>query len=206
MEGMIAPRVITMMLKGDCVYHHRIEIYMHKQTCIFAAFFFLFISCSSLGNSRYDPSDLQEGDIIQMNTGISFENLLPLDRYPFDLELVKNKYTLINFWGTWCPYCESDRSSLQLLHEMSHDNFVILTISLGEDAETVHTFMTKNNYSFPVLLDTKMTLKAEFAQFVPVSYIMNPDGLIIARIEGNRKWNSEQSLKVLQYMGWYTEP
>jgi thiol-disulfide isomerase/thioredoxin len=163
----------------------------------------LLMSCLSFSSSRYEPVDLHEDEIIQTNTNISFENLIGLDGYSFDQELIKNRYVLINFWDTWCPYCETERLSLQLLHEINQDNFFVLTISLGEEPETVRRFMIKNNYTFPVLLDTEMTLKAEFARFVPMSYIMNPDGLIIAKIEGNKNWSSAKTLKVLQNKGWY---
>jgi thiol-disulfide isomerase/thioredoxin len=197
-----------MMLEEDCVCHRIEGVAMYKQINILALVLsmFLFESCLSLGNSRHDPPNLQKENVIPMNTRISFENLLFLDGHLFDPELIKNKYVLINFWGTWCPYCESERPSLQLFHEIHQDNFVVLTISLDKDTETVREFMAKNNFSFPVLLDTGMTLKTEFAQFVPVSYIMSPDGIIIARIEGSKKWNSEETLKVLKYMGWYTVP
>jgi hypothetical protein len=58
--------------------------------------------------------------------------------------------------------------------------------------------MDENQYSFPVVLDRENRLREAYAPLMPASYILDPEGNIIARINGGREWDGEQALKVLR--------
>jgi hypothetical protein len=80
------------------------------------------------------------------------------------------------------------------------EELVLLTVSLGEEPDTVKSYMNENQYSFPVVLDRENKLRTAYAPRIPTSYILGPDGNIIARIIWEKEWDSEQALGTLKRM------
>jgi thiol-disulfide isomerase/thioredoxin len=120
------------------------------------------------------------------NTIFPLGNLVTLDDKPFDPAIVRGKYIILNLWTTWCPYCAKEKKSIQQFYEKYEgDDFTILTISLGETVRTVKEYMSANDYSFPVLVDTANALRATYAPRIPATYLVDPDGYIIAEIKEN---------------------
>jgi thiol-disulfide isomerase/thioredoxin len=127
--------------------------------------------------------------------------LLTVEGMPYESGVLRDKYVLINFWATWCPFCRQENPSIQSLHRTyAADWFSILTISVGEEADTLTSFMRENGYDFPVVIDPENELKEIYAPRIPTTYILNPEGYIVARINGNKEWDSEQALKILRHL------
>ncbi|WP_297632248.1 TlpA disulfide reductase family protein [uncultured Clostridium sp.] len=98
------------------------------------------------------------------------------------LSQYKGKTIFINFWATWCTPCESELASLsKVYNEYKEDkDIVILTINVGENEKTAKDFMTKNNYSFPVLLDSTGEVAKEYgAKALPISVVINKEGKVV---------------------------
>jgi len=82
--------------------------------------------------------------------------LKDLDGQLHDLAALKGKVVLVNFWATWCPPCRREMPSMErLAQKLRGDNFVVLAVDVGEDADTVHAFSSRMESppSFPILLD-----------------------------------------------------
>ncbi|GHV77496.1 hypothetical protein AGMMS49942_23170 [Spirochaetia bacterium] len=130
---------------------------------------------------------------------IPLENLVTPAGIPFNPQAVAGKYVVLNFWATWCPYCAKEKPSIQQLYqENESDTLTVLTVSLGEAIDTVKEYMESNQYTFPVLVNTDNSMRETWAPRIPVSYILDPQGSIIARINGNKDWTSEQAVKILK--------
>ena len=55
----------------------------------------------------------------------------------------------------------------------------ILAVDIGEDHSTVKEFLDSNGFSFPVLLDTKQDVAAEYnIRAIPTTYFVDKDGVI----------------------------
>jgi thiol-disulfide isomerase/thioredoxin len=129
---------------------------------------------------------------------IPLDRLLTLDGEQYSGEELRGKYTLVTFWATWCPYCRGEMPSKQRLYDnYTRENFTVLLVNVGEDTETIANFMSKNFFDIPVVRDANNELKATYANGIPTSYILDPEGNIIARINGSKEWDSEQALKTL---------
>ncbi|GHV13763.1 hypothetical protein FACS189491_09150 [Spirochaetia bacterium] len=130
---------------------------------------------------------------------IPLENLVTPAGLPFDPRELRGKYVFLNFWTTWCPYCAQEKPSIQQLYQES-DTFTVLTVSLGEKAGTVQEYMETNGYSFPVLVNASNSLREAWAPRIPATYILDTDGSIIARINGNKDWTSGQAVQILEFV------
>jgi len=110
------------------------------------------------------------------------------------LSSFRGKVVILNFWATWCPPCRAEMPSMEILYKRYKDQGLeILAVDIGENANTVRQFVQKNNYSFPVLLDTtKQTSAIYGVEAIPTTYIIDRNGKIIGRIIGSINWDTQQ--------------
>jgi len=110
------------------------------------------------------------------------------------LSSFRGKVVILNFWATWCPPCRAEMPSMEILYKRYKDQGLeILAVDIGENANTVRQFIQKNNYSFPVLLDTtKQTSAIYGVEAIPTTYIIDRNGKIIGRIIGSINWDTQQ--------------
>jgi thiol-disulfide isomerase/thioredoxin len=107
----------------------------------------------------------------------------------------------VNLWATWCPYCREETESIERLYKrQGNKGFAVLTISLGEELETVNRYMAENACDFPVIADRTGKLMETYAPRLPTSYMLDPEGNIIARINGSREWDSDQMLRIFEHL------
>lgn len=99
----------------------------------------------------------------------------------------KGKVVMINFWATWCTYCDKEMPDLQKIYEENKDkDFVVLAVNVGEDKKTAKDYIDKGGYSFPVLLDEDNTVAQTkyFVSAFPTTYYIGKDGNLIGAVQG----------------------
>ena len=107
------------------------------------------------------------------------------------LRSYRGSVVFLNFWATWCAPCRIEMPDLQELHDElgGDENFTMLAINLQEDAAQVRRFAGELELSFQILLDSSGETSAAYgARTLPMSYIIDRDGAILARIIGVREW------------------
>ena len=98
-------------------------------------------------------------------------------------DFLGEKVVLINFWATWCLPCIKELPHLQKIHESFQDKeFIMFAISVdgpGTLAQ-VRSFVNRNNYNFPVLLDTESKVVALYNPRVllPYTILVDKEGQI----------------------------
>ena len=107
------------------------------------------------------------------------------------LQRYRGSVVFLNFWATWCGPCRTEMPDLQQLHDDlgNEAHFTMLAINLQEDAAQVRRFAGELGLSFQILLDSSGETSAAYgARTLPMSYIIDKDGAILARIIGIREW------------------
>lgn len=89
---------------------------------------------------------------------------------------------ILNFWATWCGPCKYE---MPLIQDLAHDKeraekgLIILTINIGESADTILKFMKARSFSFPVLLDIQKSItRAYNVRAIPTTFFIGQDGII----------------------------
>ena len=164
---------------------------------------FLLIGTLIIAVNELSPEDLADFNIALYyeKTQIPLDGLVRLDGTPYDSGELRGKYALVNFWITTCPYCRAEKASIERLYkEHGSGSFTVLAVSLGEEPETVRRYMDENRYGFPVAVDREGRLRDEYSPRVPTSYLLDPEGNILARINGDREWDGERALRLLGFL------
>jgi peroxiredoxin len=125
---------------------------------------------------------------------------------PFSLKLLdgektvslsdfKGKPVLLKFWAAWCPACVEELAPMQKFSEGGRDQLVILLAAIdGEKEKKVRRLIKENKITLPVLLDPKAkTARSYGVTFVPVSFLISQEGLIVGTVVGERDWVSQKA-------------
>lgn len=104
---------------------------------------------------------------------------------PVSLSGLRGKVVLLNFWATWCPFCQAERPLIQQIYqEWQNKGLVVLTVDIinsrtTETPSNLADFMQKNNYSFPVLLDINQLATISYhIRSTPTNVLIDKDGFI----------------------------
>ena len=113
-------------------------------------FSFLFIILYfSLGNQRvYDTKDLIGKKISEVEI-----NLFQSSETINTKEFIKNEFTILNFWASWCGPCRKEHPNLVRLSKIK--NLKIIGINFKDDEENAKSFLKENGNPFHILTEDK---------------------------------------------------
>jgi peroxiredoxin len=97
------------------------------------------------------------------------------------------KAVLLHFWDSTFDTAINELTFLQKVHEewQNTGKTVLLTIDVGESAETVKAFMESQKFTFPVLLDTDGEVAQKYNLTVqPSSIFISQDGKMKLNVVG----------------------
>ncbi len=118
-----------------------------------------------------------------------------------NLNDLKGKVVLVNFWATWCIPCVKEMPALAALAKsFEGKDVVVLPLSIdykGEEA-VKEFYASQGIRGLPVYIDEKgRGFKTFGLQALPTTIVINKDGLEVARILGEIDWTGDE---VRQYL------
>ncbi len=119
------------------------------------------------------------------------------------LSSLKGKVVILNFWATWCPPCKEEMPSMEQLYRKFKDQgLVILAVNIEEEGhEAVATFLQRNSYTFPILLDAKAEAQNTYQVFkFPETFIIDRNGNVVEKVVGSINWTSPKALQVINFL------
>lgn len=146
---------------------------------------------SSLGIQRVNPPLKAKDFTLENLTGSKVS-----------LEDFQGKVVFLNFWAIRCPSCRAGMPGMEMLWQVfKDDEFVILAVNLGEGKNKVSSFVQKNDYTFPVLLDSWGRVANIYGiGGTPITYLLDPEGRIVGRAPGPRNWANQDAFDLIEYL------
>ncbi len=123
-----------------------------------------------------------------------------LDGQTISLSSLRGKVIFLNFWATWCPPCRSEMPSMERIYkELKDEGFEIVAVDLQEDKKRVQKFEDDFGLSFTVLLDKTGRIGQSYgARSIPTTYIIDKNGIILARALGAMEWFTPEILSLFR--------
>lgn len=119
------------------------------------------------------------------------------------LAAFQGKTVVVNLWATWCPPCVKEMPSLDRLSKtLGGPKFAVVAIAQDRNLDVVKaffdTYLLDNLGSY---LDERGKLgRALGAQGLPTTYVLDPQGRVVASLEGGAEWDSPAMIERLKVL------
>jgi len=114
----------------------------------------------------------------------------------------RGKLVVVNFWATWCAPCRKEMPMLDALQDqMGGETFEVVTIATGRNAPpAMKAFFEEIGVQhLPLHKDDNSALaRAMGVLGLPVTLILSPEGVELARLTGDADWSSDSAKAILQ--------
>jgi thiol-disulfide isomerase/thioredoxin len=110
------------------------------------------------------------------------------------------KLVLVNLWATWCAPCRHEMPSLERLQTGLGDKITILAISEDRGgSKAVAPFIAKLALrAVKIYLDPESAVGGAFkVDGLPTSFLIDRQGRVLGRVEGEAEWDSPKMLTIL---------
>jgi peroxiredoxin len=104
--------------------------------------------------------------------------LKSLDGRNLRLAEQRGQVVMVNFWASWCGPCRLEMPHLNRIYEKYRTSgFVLLGVSVDDDARAASGAANRMGVKFPVLLDADKAVSKLFAlASMPSTYVIDRDG------------------------------
>ena len=110
-----------------------------------------------------------------------------------------HRFVLLNFWATWCVPCLKEMPDLEKAYQqMGSKKLIVLAVGMGEDKSSISRFVEKHEFTFPMIADSTLEIARLYGvESIPITYLINPEGIIIGRALGIRDWGSPELIEFM---------
>ena len=119
----------------------------------------------------------------------NFAGKLP-DEKTVNLIDYRGRFILLNFWATWCSPCLKEMPDFEkAFQQMGQEKLIVLAVGMGEDTKKISKFAEKYGFTFPMVADPKLEITNLYGvKNIPVTYLIDPEGVVLGRALGIRDW------------------
>ena len=110
----------------------------------------------------------------------------------------KGRPVLVNFWATWCKFCEAEMPAIQNAYEKyKDDGFMVIAVDSQETASKVAGFVGRYKLTFMVGIDpTDATFRRYRGSGWPHSVFVDREGIVRRMVSGQMS-----ASEIEQYIG-----
>ena len=110
-----------------------------------------------------------------------------IDGTNFDIDTLRGKWVVVNFFATWCTPCVVEHPELVKFSDehAATGDAVVVSIAYEEEPQRLRDFFAEKGGDWPVLVGDDARIALEFGVTgVPESFLVDPSGRIVAHFTG----------------------
>jgi len=119
----------------------------------------------------------------------------------FDIQRMKGRTVLINFFATWCAPCMAEMPHLQkeIWEKFKSDSFVVIAVGREQSAKDLSKFNAEKGFTFLMAADPKREVYSKFAKaYIPRNCLIDKTGKIVYQSIGFNKDEFEELKATIQ--------
>jgi thiol-disulfide isomerase/thioredoxin len=117
---------------------------------------------------------------------------------PLQIPARRGEFQLIHFWATWCGPCRTELPALLEMARRQRGRIRVWAVSTDRDWSSVERFLNRRVTPEVVRDPTGAAADRYHVTGIPDSYLVGPDGRIVARFAGAQNWIGPEMEKVLE--------
>jgi len=100
-------------------------------------------------------------------------------------------WVVLTFWASWCGPCRAEMPSLEALHQThAAKGVVIFGVTVDQDSAPAQNFVREYQLTFPQVWDRQGAIGSAYqATAIPMSFLVDPEGRVVAVSRGSRDWS-----------------
>ncbi|MBA2281299.1 MAG: TlpA family protein disulfide reductase [Acidimicrobiia bacterium] len=110
-----------------------------------------------------------------------------LDGDRFSIADEQGRFVLVNFFATWCVPCQQEHDDLVAFSETHADrgDASVVSVVFDDATEDARAFFAENGGDWPVVVGDDGEIALDYGVLaVPESFLVAPDGSVLARVVG----------------------
>jgi peroxiredoxin len=106
--------------------------------------------------------------------------------HAIDLDSLRGKVVLLNFWATWCAPCQTEMPAFSAWQRTyGPRGFRVIGISMDDDRDAARMLVEKLKIDYPVAMgDAKLGEQYGEVLGLPKTFLIGRDGKVLAEFQG----------------------
>ncbi len=125
--------------------------------------------------------------------------LADLDGKPVSFADYRGTTVFLNIWATWCGPCRSEMPSIARLADhprIVKQNIAFVCVATDDQGQTVKSYLEGKNWPMTFLRADRLPTTF-VTEGIPATFIIDPNGKIIATEVGAADWDEPQVVELL---------
>lgn len=127
--------------------------------------------------------EVVEEPILEINKEIPNFSFDLLTGETVDLHDYKGKIIMLNFWASWCTYCDQEMPDLDTVN--NYEDVQVFAINSRESEKTIKKYIEEGGYDMDVVIDEVGIFSDLFyITSLPTTYFINEEGILLGAVPG----------------------
>jgi cytochrome c biogenesis protein CcmG/thiol:disulfide interchange protein DsbE len=131
---------------------------------------------------RFDPRKIDSPLIGKPAPGFVLQDL---DGNEVNLEALRGKPVMLNFWATWCQPCIAEHPVLQAGARKYRDQVHFLGVIYQDETDAIRRFLRQQGSWGPSLVDPDVKVGIAYGVYgAPETYFIDREGIVHKKVTG----------------------